>query len=56
MHFILSCAICYYELKGGEKVNRFPCSHLFHTECIKEWLAKEKVCPMCKQEIVKQPQ
>lgn len=29
-----------------------PCGHWFHGGCIKEWLGKEKVCPLCKQEIV----
>jgi hypothetical protein len=45
------CSICYYNLKEGEQVNKLPCAHLFHVDCIKEWLLKEKRCPLCKQEI-----
>lgn len=45
------CSICYYNLKEGEEIHRLPCKHIFHCECIKEWLMKERVCPMCKQEI-----
>ena len=45
------CSICYCNLKEGEMVHKLHCRHIFHCECIKEWLMKEKVCPMCKQEI-----
>lgn len=45
------CTICYYEFKKGEITNLFDCNHRFHDDCISEWLLKEKLCPMCKQEI-----
>lgn len=47
-----TCSICYDEVKEGEEIIHLPCKHNFHGECIKEWLKKEKVCPLCKQEIV----
>lgn len=47
----LLCSICYDNAKEGDQLNKLPCSHIFHIDCVKEWLAKEKVCPMCKQEI-----
>lgn len=43
------CSVCYYNAKEGEEITVLPCKHCFHSECIKEWLVKEKVCPMCKQ-------
>lgn len=46
------CSVCYYNAKEGEELTVLPCNHSFHTECIKEWLLKEKMCPMCKQEII----
>ena len=45
------CSICYYNVKEGEQVIQLPCRHYFHVDCIKEWLFKERSCPMCKQEI-----
>ena len=45
------CAICQYEYKETEKVSKLPCLHIFHNDCIKGWLDKNKVCPICKKEI-----
>lgn len=45
------CSICYCNINPEEEVNRLPCNHLFHVDCIKEWLCKEKTCPLCKQEL-----
>lgn len=46
------CSVCYYHAKENEEMTILPCKHTFHSECIKEWLRKEKMCPMCKQEII----
>ena len=45
------CSICYYNIKDEEDIMQLPCKHYFHVDCIKEWLQKERVCPMCKQQI-----
>jgi hypothetical protein len=45
------CSICYNNIKEEEQINRLPCKHIYHVDCIHEWLVKERVCPMCKQEI-----
>ena len=45
------CAICQYEYKETEKVSKLPCLHIFHNDCIKGWLDKNKFCPICKKEI-----
>jgi hypothetical protein len=34
------CSICYYNLKEAEEVHTLPCEHIFHCDCIKEWLLK----------------
>jgi E3 ubiquitin-protein ligase BIG BROTHER-like protein len=46
------CSICYCSVKEGEELNLLPCSHYFHVDCLREWLLKEKVCPLCKQEVL----
>ena len=43
-----SCAICVSDFEIGDKVTTIPCSHLFHSECIKEWLKINLSCPICK--------
>ena len=32
----------------GDKAIILPCIHLFHTECIKNWLKTQNTCPICK--------
>ena len=46
------CIICMEEFEKGEKVNLLPCQHIFHINCIKQWLLKQKTCPFCKKEII----
>ena len=45
------CIICMDEFKRRERVKLLPCGHIFHNNCIKEWLLKENTCPFCKTEI-----
>jgi len=45
------CIICMEEFNEKEKVKLLPCGHIFHPNCIKEWLMKQKSCPFCKSEI-----
>ena len=45
------CIICMEEFEEKERVKYLPCEHLFHHDCIRQWLLKEKSCPYCKSEI-----
>ena len=45
------CIICMEEFQKNEKVKLLPCGHIFHDNCIKQWLLKQKTCPFCKSEI-----
>ena len=43
------CVICYNDIalsKGRYMVT--PCEHLFHTECLKQWLEIKLECPVCR--------
>ncbi|GMR54582.1 hypothetical protein PMAYCL1PPCAC_24777 [Pristionchus mayeri] len=40
------CAICLQDLTEGQ-VRVTPCSHLFHSPCLKKWLSVKQVCPLC---------
>lgn len=33
-----------------------PCGHLFHLHCIRRWMEHQHVCPVCKRELLAQPQ
>ena len=45
------CCICFYGHSLGSKVVRLPCGHLFHRDCISEWLNKRCTCPICRWEM-----
>lgn len=43
-----SCPICMEEAMVGTTVANMPCSHWFHFDCIKAWLAQNGTCPLCR--------
>jgi Ring finger domain len=43
------CTICYLDLQDGDRVADIPCQHLFHVDCLKVWLNRRNVCPLCLQ-------
>lgn len=42
------CVICLDPL-SKENVSYGACLHKIHTSCLKEWLAKENSCPICRE-------
>ena len=48
------CTVCLSEIEDEDEVYRLPCSHLFHTDCIKPWITEvSNKCPICRVEIAK---
>ncbi|PON98061.1 43kDa postsynaptic protein [Trema orientale] len=53
---VQQCSICLEKLWFEEDINnindskvvRMPCSHLYHTDCIVEWLETSHLCPLCR--------
>ncbi|KAM5561323.1 E3 ubiquitin-protein ligase ATL31-like [Rosa sericea] len=45
----LECAVCLNEFEDDETLRLIPkCDHVFHPECIDEWLASHTTCPVCR--------
>ena len=46
-----SCSICIGEYEDSSRVKMLTCKHLFHENCIDEWIMKGRdtniVCPVC---------
>eukprot|EP00928_Gymnodinium_smaydae_P043417 TRINITY_DN29090_c0_g1_i1.p1 TRINITY_DN29090_c0_g1~~TRINITY_DN29090_c0_g1_i1.p1 ORF type:complete len:1467 (-),score=317.12 TRINITY_DN29090_c0_g1_i1:48-4256(-) len=42
------CSICTSDLAEGEKAVKLDCGHMFHTDCIEQWLEKRPTCPLCR--------
>ncbi|XP_048447678.1 E3 ubiquitin-protein ligase SDIR1-like [Pyrus x bretschneideri] len=43
-----TCSVCMEEMEVGSQAIHMPCSHLYHKDCIVEWLDKSRVCPLCR--------
>ena len=46
-----NCVVCLSEFQIGDIISALPCCHVFHTECVKNWLKNELSCPVCKFEV-----
>ncbi|XP_010533312.1 PREDICTED: E3 ubiquitin-protein ligase ATL41-like [Tarenaya hassleriana] len=48
-----TCSICLQDFLGssGKNLTHMPCSHVFHSDCVFEWLRKQNSCPLCRREI-----
>ena len=47
-----SCSICSQSLQKGAVVRKLKCGHIFHAECIDEWLKKSFTCGYCRQALL----
>lgn len=55
---VSDCAICLNSFKQGEEVAQSAnpdCQHLFHTNCIVEWLTNNPGCPACRRPFLVKP-
>jgi len=47
------CTICLGEVEEGDRVGELNgCNHLFHSDCLKDWLRRRNVCPLCQTQNV----
>ncbi len=47
------CAVCQADFQEDEPVTTLPCMHLFHRDCVAQWLGGySKRCPICKGEVI----
>ena len=47
-----NCLICQENFVEQEKLRKFNCGHIFHIECVDQWLENEKTCPTCKKSVI----
>lgn len=51
-----SCSICMDTFRHGALVTGLPCQHMFHAECLVEWVQRSAQCPNCRMPIRPQSQ
>lgn len=50
--FVETCLICLEKYKDGDEISwshNPKCAHVFHRNCIMEWLMSHEECPCCRQ-------
>ena len=51
-----SCSVCIETFEEGDNLRRLPaCGHVFHRDCIDEWLSHHTTCPNCRALLVPAP-
>ncbi|XP_019167512.1 PREDICTED: uncharacterized protein LOC109163205 [Ipomoea nil] len=45
------CSVCQEEYEANDEMGRLECGHLYHIDCIKEWLLQKNACPICKSAV-----
>jgi hypothetical protein len=44
-----TCSVCLAEYESGDRLRTLSlCGHVFHRQCIDEWLASHQTCPLCR--------
>ena len=48
-----ACAICLENFKNTDKVSELDCDdkHVFHSNCLHNWLQTKAICPLCKKPV-----
>ncbi|EKX42495.1 hypothetical protein GUITHDRAFT_141168 [Guillardia theta CCMP2712] len=47
-----TCSICLGNFFTGEDCRMLPCLHVFHKNCIDQWLSMSQECPLCKRSVI----
>ncbi|XP_058093157.1 probable E3 ubiquitin-protein ligase XERICO [Magnolia sinica] len=43
------CSVCLTRFEPESEINRLPCEHFFHKDCLEKWLEYQHVtCPLCR--------
>lgn len=45
------CCICLEPLELHDHALRLPCAHIFHPNCVQNWLQSACTCPVCRYEL-----
>jgi hypothetical protein len=41
------CVICQDDLRARDRVKVLACRHIYHADCLNQWLERNLACPMC---------
>lgn len=44
----MECIICFERFGGTSVMTAAKCGHLFHENCLKDWMQQSRTCPQCR--------
>jgi len=44
-----TCIVCREDMNEGKKL---PCGHILHMHCLRSWLERQQVCPICRMPVL----
>ena len=48
----IGCSICLHDLNfSNQSISVVKCGHIFHHDCLQEWIRTSKTCPECRFQI-----
>ena len=50
------CCICMEDLAEGQFALALRCGHVYHSDCIHQWLSRRAHCPVCRESPVREGQ
>ncbi|XP_050224851.1 uncharacterized protein LOC126674451 [Mercurialis annua] len=45
------CVICFEDFPIGSEATCMPCKHIYHQNCISNWLENSNCCPLCRSQV-----
>merc|ERR1712072_950512 len=42
------CCVCLGDFCKGDEIRKLGCKHVFHKDCVDQWLMQNRKCPLCK--------
>ena len=46
---IYQCGICMDNFQNEEKIKKLSCGHIYHNECLNQWIQSNNKCPFCEE-------
>ena len=51
---VICCSVCLHDLNfSDQNISVLKCGHMFHHDCLQEWIQSSKTCPDCRRQIGK---
>jgi hypothetical protein len=47
-----TCSICLENYKPNEPLIQLQCNHIYHPDCINDWLRRQSSCPLCRCDFI----